>query len=54
MRRAFAAAAVLTMLAFAGGASARSFTIVPTGPAAFPSSETPKPILEKTATILGW
>ncbi len=43
MRKAFAAAALLVVLAFAGGASARSFTIVPTGPAAFPSSETPNP-----------
>ena len=32
MRKAVAAAALLVVLAFAGGASARSFTVVPTGP----------------------
>src|SRR3954451_24725506 len=41
MRKAVAAAALLILLALAGGASARSFTIVPAGHAAFPSSETP-------------
>ena len=41
MRKAVAAAALLIVLAFAGGASARSFTIVASGPSAFPSSETP-------------
>ena len=41
MRRAAAAAALLAVLAFAGGASARSFTIVPAGQPALPSSETP-------------
>jgi len=41
MRKTFAAAALLAVLAFAGGASARSFTIVPTGKTALPSAETP-------------
>jgi murein DD-endopeptidase MepM/ murein hydrolase activator NlpD len=41
MRKAAAAAALLAVLAFAGEASARSFTIVPAGQAALPSSETP-------------
>jgi len=38
MKKAIAAAALLIVLALAGGASARSFTIVPS---ALPSSETP-------------
>ena len=41
MRKAVAAAALLIVLAFAGGASARSFTIVASGPSAFPSAEKP-------------
>ena len=47
MRRAVAAAALVAVLAFAGGASARSFTVVPSGPsgpsgpAGLPSSGTP-------------
>lgn len=41
MRKAAAAAALLAVLAFAGEASARSFTIVPAGQPALPSSETP-------------
>jgi murein DD-endopeptidase MepM/ murein hydrolase activator NlpD len=41
MRKAVAAAALLAVLAFAGQASARSFTIVPAGQAAYPSYDTP-------------
>ena len=41
MKSAAAAAAILAVLAFAGAASARSFTVVPAGQAALPSSETP-------------
>ena len=41
MRKGFAAAAVLAVLAFAGGASARSFTVVPATPADLPSYSTP-------------
>ena len=41
MRAAVAAAALLALLALAGGASARSFTVVPSGPTGLPSSETP-------------
>jgi murein DD-endopeptidase MepM/ murein hydrolase activator NlpD len=41
MRAGLAAAALLAVLAFAGPASARDFTIVPAGTAAFPSEETP-------------
>jgi murein DD-endopeptidase MepM/ murein hydrolase activator NlpD len=41
MKKALAAAALLAVLAFAGQASARSFTVVPAGSPAFPSYETP-------------
>src|SRR5262245_52475553 len=41
MRKAVAAAALLAVLAFAGQAAARSFTVVPAGQPAFPSYETP-------------
>jgi murein DD-endopeptidase MepM/ murein hydrolase activator NlpD len=41
MRRAVAAAAFLALLVLAGGASARSFTIVTPAPAGLPSAETP-------------
>ncbi len=41
MRAAVAAAALLAMLAFAGGASAESFTIVPSTPSGLPSAEKP-------------
>lgn len=41
MRKTIAAAALLAVLAFAGGASAQSFTIVSGAPTAFPSYTTP-------------
>jgi murein DD-endopeptidase MepM/ murein hydrolase activator NlpD len=41
MKKVLAAAALLAVLAFAGEASARSFTVVPAGSTAFPSYETP-------------
>jgi murein DD-endopeptidase MepM/ murein hydrolase activator NlpD len=41
MRAAVAAAALLALLTFAGGASARSFTVVPSSPTGLPSSDTP-------------
>ena len=41
MKKAVAAAALLAVLAFAGGASGRTFTVVPAGSATFPSAETP-------------
>ena len=43
MRAAVAAAALLAVLAFAGGASAESFTIVPSTPSGLPSAEKPNP-----------
>jgi len=41
MKKAVAAAALLAVLAFAGGASGRTFTVVPAGSATLPSAETP-------------
>src|SRR6185503_12733470 len=41
MKKAVAAAALLAVLAFASGASGRTFTVVPAGSATLPSAETP-------------
>src|SRR4029079_4442755 len=41
MKKAVAAAALLAVLACAGGASGRTFTVVPAGSATLPSAETP-------------